>query len=209
MIRRRFCVALAALSLLSVAACQDPVATTPVPLAPASIAGTNALAAPDSDSYIVLFAPSPANVDNHAAEVARAHGGKLSRVYHTAVRGFAGHFSPAAAAAIARRPDVTLIERDRSMHITGTQTNATVGTRPCRPARATTERHVRLYGDGRRRERRTSSIPGSARRTRSSAAGRPATSTPSTTATEPATATATALTCRERSEARRTASRSR
>ena len=127
MIRRRFCVALAALSLLSVAACQDPVATTPVPLPPASIAGTSALAAPDSDSYIVLFAPSPANVDNHAAEVARTHGGKLSRVYHTAVRGFAGHFSPAAAAAIARRPDVMLIERDRSMHITGTQTNAPWG----------------------------------------------------------------------------------
>ena len=100
---------------------------TPVPLSPASIAGTNALAAPDSDSYIVLFAPSPTNVDNHAAEVARTHGGKLSRVYHTAVRGFAGHFSPAAAAAIARRPDVMLIERDRSMHITGTQTNAPWG----------------------------------------------------------------------------------
>ena len=127
MIRRRFCVALAALSLLSIAACQDPVATMPVPLPPGSIAGTSALAAPDSDSYIVLFAPSPANVDNHAAEVARTHGGKLSRVYHTAVRGFAGHFSPAAAAAIARRPDVMLIERDRSMHITGTQTNAPWG----------------------------------------------------------------------------------
>ncbi len=114
-----------ALVALSISACQDPTATTSV--APPSLEGWAALAAPDSGSYIILLAPSIVNVDNRTAEIARAHGGSVSHVYHSAVRGFAGHFSAGQAAAIARRPDVALVEADRPMRIVTTQTDPSWG----------------------------------------------------------------------------------
>jgi len=122
MTRRRLCVALA---VLSISACQDPTSPTPVPRGP--VESTASLAAPDSDSYIVLLAPSVANIDARAAEMALLHRGTLSYVYHAAVRGFAGHFPAGAAAAIARHSDVVLIERDAPITITTTQPNATWG----------------------------------------------------------------------------------
>lgn len=113
-----------ALVVLSVAACQDPMSTSPVPRAPTEAA---AAAAAASNSYIVLLAPSSASVDDHAAEIARAHGGTLTHVYHAALRGFAGQFSDAQAAAIARRSDVELVERDALMSIATTQANPVWG----------------------------------------------------------------------------------
>ena len=113
-----------ALAVLLISACQDPTATTPLPRG-APIAA--AVAASDSDAYIVLLGPSAVSVDNRANDIARAHGGSVSRVYRSAVRGFAGHFSASQAAAIARRPDVTLVEHDQRVTISTTQTNATRG----------------------------------------------------------------------------------
>src|SRR5512138_394544 len=78
-----------ALLVLVISACQDPV--TPTPIAAVLPQTTAALAASDSDSYIVLLSPSVQNVDDRADEIARAHGGRLSRRYYTAVKGFAGH----------------------------------------------------------------------------------------------------------------------
>jgi subtilisin family serine protease len=114
-----------ALVVLSVSACQDPGTTAPVaPLFPQT---TAALAAPDSDSYIVLFSESVRNVDDRADEIARAHSGRLSHRYYTAVKGFAGHFSAKEAEKIARRADVVLVERDSRMSIGTTQANPPLG----------------------------------------------------------------------------------
>ena len=114
-----------ALLVLAVSACQDPV--TPKPLARVLPQTTAALAAPDSDSYIVLLSTSVGNVDNRADEIAREHGGRLSHRYYAAVRGFAGHFSAREAAEIARRADVVLVEHDSPMTISTTQTNPPLG----------------------------------------------------------------------------------
>ena len=114
-----------ALLVLSVSACQDPV--TPTRAVPSLPQTTAALAAADSDSYIVLFSASVGNVDSRADEIARAHGGRLSRLYHAAVRGFAGHFSAKEAEKIARRADVVVVEHDSPMRISTTQANPPLG----------------------------------------------------------------------------------
>ncbi len=113
-----------ALVVLSFSACKEPVATTPIippPTEAAAASGT------DNDSYIVLLAPSVASVDDRTAEIARAHGGRVSHVYHNAVRGFSGHFTRAQAAAMARRSDVALVEVDAPMRIVTTQTDPSWG----------------------------------------------------------------------------------
>lgn len=114
-----------AIVVLLVSACQDPV--TPTPVAPLVRQTTAALAAPDSDSYIVLLSESVRDVDNRADEIARAHSGRLSHRYYAAVKGFAGHFSAKEAEKIARRADVVLVEHDSPMSIGTTQTNPPLG----------------------------------------------------------------------------------
>jgi len=114
-----------ALAVVLLAACQDPMAPTPSSHPPITTAA--ALAAPDSATYIVLLADSVVSVDKHAAKVARAHGGKVSRVYQRVVHGYAARFSAAEAAKVAREPGVVLVERDAPVHITETQTDAPWG----------------------------------------------------------------------------------
>lgn len=113
-----------AIVVLSVSACQDPVAPT-VPRISGDVAA--AVAAPDSDSYIVLFAPSVANVDQRADEIADLHRGRVRQRYHAAVHGFSGNFTDREAAAIARHPDVVLVEHDAVVSAATTQTNPTWG----------------------------------------------------------------------------------
>ena len=114
-----------AFALLLAAACQDPVATTP--RIPTSAKPAVALAARDSDSYIVVLSGDVADVGQRASEVASAHNGRLSHVYRAALRGFSGHFSAGAAAAIARRRDVVLVEHDAPVSVVTTQSNAPWG----------------------------------------------------------------------------------
>jgi len=113
-----------ALVVLSFTACQDPVAPSPsVP----PLRSSTASRSPDSDTYIVILSRSTPDVDGRAAEIARAHGGRVSYVYHTAVRGFAAHFSAAEAAALSQHRDVMLVEHDVPVSISGTQTDAPWG----------------------------------------------------------------------------------
>jgi len=114
-----------ALVVMSFSACTEPVATTPV--VPPPTTGAAAVSGPDNDSYIVLLAPSVRSIDDRTAEIARVHGGRVSHVFHNAVRGFSGHFTASQAAAIARRSDVALVEVDAPMHIVTTQTNPSWG----------------------------------------------------------------------------------
>ena len=114
-----------ALAVLSLSACQDPVGPRP-PTRPSGIE-TASSALSDGDTYIVLLSRATPNVDARAAEIARVHGGRLSYVYHAAVRGFAAHFTAAEAAALSRHADVVHVERDAPMSVNGTQTDAPWG----------------------------------------------------------------------------------
>ena len=114
-----------AFPLLLVSACQDPVA--PPRRFPASPEPAVALAARDSDSYIVVLSRDVPDVGQRASEVAAQHNGRLSHVYRAALHGFSGHFSAAAAAAIGRRRDVVLVEHDAPMSVVTTQTSAPWG----------------------------------------------------------------------------------
>ena len=110
-----------AFPLLLVSACQDSVA--PPRRVPAPTESAVALAARDSDSYIVVLSRDVPDVGQRASEVAALHGGRLSHVYRAALHGFSGHFSAAAAKAIGRRRDVVLVEHDAPMSVVTTQTN--------------------------------------------------------------------------------------
>jgi len=121
---KRCCIPFA-FALLLVSACQDTVAPTrQIPTSPKPAV---ALAASDSDSYIIVLARDVPDVGQRASDVAALHGGRLSHVYRAALRGFSGHFSAAAIAAIRRRSDVVLVEHDAPMSVVTTQTNAPWG----------------------------------------------------------------------------------
>jgi len=111
---------------LAVVACHDPVSTLP-PAGARAIGGAAANASSDSDSYIVVFTQKAGDVDQRANELAGTYQGRLTYVYHTALRGFAGRFPASAAAALGRQPDVAFVERDAEMRLVTTQTNATWG----------------------------------------------------------------------------------
>src|SRR4029453_749456 len=108
-------------ALLLVSACQDPVATTP--RIPTSTKPAVALAASDSDSYIIVLSRDVPDVGQRASDVAAAHNGRLSHVYRAALRRFSGPFSAAAIAAIRGRRDVVPVEHDAPMSVVTTQTN--------------------------------------------------------------------------------------
>jgi subtilisin family serine protease len=114
-----------AFALLLVSACQDLVA--PTPRIPTAAKPALALAARDSDSYIVVLSRDVPDVGQRALDVAAQHNGRLSHVYRAALRGFAGHFSAAAIAAIRRRSDVVLVEPDAPVSVVTTQNNAPWG----------------------------------------------------------------------------------
>ncbi|MFL5606225.1 MAG: S8 family peptidase, partial [Gemmatimonadaceae bacterium] len=118
----------ASLGVLMLAACQD--ATPPTaPLVPSeksALAVLPANAEPIPDQYIVMFKPGIASHAALAQQLLAAHGGTL-RFQYSVIEGFAAHMSAAAAAAIARRPDVALVEQDQVVHLVGTETNATWG----------------------------------------------------------------------------------
>ncbi|HEX8701903.1 MAG TPA: S8 family serine peptidase, partial [Myxococcaceae bacterium] len=65
--------------------------------------------------------------DAVAQELARAHGGKLRRVFRHALRGFAVSLSEEAARALAVDPRVRYVEEDAEVRLNTAQTNATWG----------------------------------------------------------------------------------
>ena len=112
-----------ALVVSSLWACQDPTAPLQRPPSRSALSAAGA----DTSSYIVILSPNVTDIDQHAADVASAHAGTVSVVYHVAVRGFAGHFSATEAAAIAQRSDVVLVERDGPVSAIAVQENPTWG----------------------------------------------------------------------------------
>jgi subtilisin len=81
----------------------------------AAMVGVASAAVPASDvrSYIVVLEPGTRNVPAVAADLARAHGGKVGFVYEHALEGFSVTISARGAAALARSPRVAYVEADQ------------------------------------------------------------------------------------------------
>jgi subtilisin family serine protease len=116
------------LGVLALAACQD--ATKPTsPLASpdqSALAVLPANAEVIPDQYIVVFKPGVADHIALARKLLAANGGTL-RFRYDVINGFAGRMPAAAAAIIARHPDVALVEQDQLVHLVATQANPTWG----------------------------------------------------------------------------------
>jgi subtilisin family serine protease len=85
---------------------------------------------PVNDQYVVVFrdlAVHPADVDVHAEEMARQHGGYVLATWHHALRGFAARMNPAQARSLAADPRVALVEEDAEIHLDVAQAGAPWG----------------------------------------------------------------------------------
>ncbi len=84
-------------------------------------------AAPPAPGGWIVTLRAGADPASSARALLRAHGGELHFVYEHAIRGFAFRGSPAAASAIARNPNVALVEAEAEVWLETTQTGATWG----------------------------------------------------------------------------------
>ena len=109
--------ALPAVVLLGLSACQD--STSPGEEAAAPQLATAQAPAPESQTipgrYIVVFRSGVSDVRGLAQRMTAANGGRLRFTYESAIRGFAADLPDAAAAALARNPNVEFVEQDQVM----------------------------------------------------------------------------------------------
>lgn len=78
--------------------------------------------APDWQSVIVSFRDSVANPHAAAQALVNAHGGALGHVYEHALKGFSAQLPAQAVAALAKNPQVRLVEQDMVMEAFAQQT---------------------------------------------------------------------------------------
>ena len=121
--RKSFSLVVTALALAACA--DDPSAPVTIPDAAAGARGGEAGAIPGQ--YIVTFTNDVADAPGLARRLAQAHGASVRYVYGSALRGFAAGMSAAAADALARNPQVALVEPDQVMQASDLQANATWG----------------------------------------------------------------------------------
>ena len=120
----------AAIGVLALAACADPVAPPAATesLPPSSARTEGAPGRPIPDQYIVVFKDDVRDVPGVARGLARTHGASVRFQYQHAIKGFAGRMNAQAAAAMARNPNVAYVEQDEEVSISETtQANATWG----------------------------------------------------------------------------------
>jgi subtilisin family serine protease len=128
---RRFAV-LAALAV-GLAACQDaaaPVAPAAPNLARAAdvaSASSGTAGAPIPGRYIVVFRGDVQDVDATALKLAGLHRGQVMRTYRAALKGMAVALPDSAVDALRAEPSVALVEQDRVVTASATQTGATWG----------------------------------------------------------------------------------
>ena len=112
---------------VSLAACSDqsvdPAAPAPRPATLSLGGGSNAIAG----QYIVRFSDAEQDVDGKAQHIAAAHAGKVTRLYHSAIKGMAIQLPDVAAAGLSTEPGVISVEQDQVMSINTTQSGATWG----------------------------------------------------------------------------------
>lgn len=107
---------------LILSGCSDaPLPTTP----PAASPLGNRSHVPELTAYIVTLKHAPGNVRERAEVLSSALGGNVGLVFERAFQGFViDGITPAAAAALARNPQVQLVERDRNIQIDEAQSAA-------------------------------------------------------------------------------------
>lgn len=124
---------LAAAAAVILSACGDstaPRALTPGDASTAQQPAFGALGRAEAipGQYVVVFRDDVRDVPGLARRLAAAHGGSPRFVYEHTVKGFAARLPEAAAAALARNPNVAYVEQDQVVHASSTtQTGATWG----------------------------------------------------------------------------------
>ena len=112
----------AVMAALVLTACSDAIAPTG-----AASLKTDAADAQERTGYIITFRNGVADAPGLARRMASANGGEIGYIYTTALKGFSAQLTPAAAAALARNPNVEAIEADGIVSIDATQSGATWG----------------------------------------------------------------------------------
>src|SRR5688500_12194571 len=92
-----------------------------------SMAPVVAIAAPSSIGSWIVTLRSDVDAASAADALVRTHGGAVEHVYRHALTGFSFRGSAAAASAMARSPQVSLVEADAEVWLDTTQTNPTWG----------------------------------------------------------------------------------
>ncbi len=122
---KRTSLLLAALSLAACGETESPTASTS-PNAPSlSVQAAGGDVIPDH--YIVMFKNGVSDAPGLARSLAAAHGGQLGFTYSHAIKGFSARLNPNAAAALARNPNVLIVEPDQIFTASVTQSPATWG----------------------------------------------------------------------------------
>ena len=116
-------VAPAAVALFTLVACHD----SPTVLKSAPAAPNRSASASYEGQYIVVYSPGETNVASRSASLAAAHGGDVTYVYQSALKGFAGHFTEPEAETLRHIPGVAFVEKDGPVSIVTTQLGATWG----------------------------------------------------------------------------------
>ncbi len=83
--------------------------------------------APIADEYIVVFQDNESDVAATARELAAANGATIRFLYKSALKGFAGHMSSAAATALSHNPHVAYVEQDQSIALNDVETMDSAG----------------------------------------------------------------------------------
>jgi subtilisin family serine protease len=114
---------------LAFVACQEPTVPVAPELSPEGAAPLVQKAPGQGikDQYIVVFKDDVVDVPGLARAMQQAHGGKLLYIYESALKGFAIEIPAGLAQALARNPNVVLVEEDQVMSIDATQSGATWG----------------------------------------------------------------------------------
>lgn len=84
-------------------------------------------AAPERDSFIVVFKDTVENPGDEAREQAQSENAELRHVYQYAIKGYAAVMSETAAARIANNPRVAYVERDAEVQASAIQDGAPWG----------------------------------------------------------------------------------
>ncbi|CAA9299403.1 MAG: Alkaline serine exoprotease A precursor [uncultured Gemmatimonadaceae bacterium] len=114
-------VAALALASLALAACQDPASPVPSPSDPSLSRAPGDESEVIPDQYIVVFDEGADDVPGLARRLAAQANAEVRYTYQSAVKGFAGRMSAAAAAALERHPAVAYVEADQVMRASATQ----------------------------------------------------------------------------------------
>lgn len=114
---------------LAAVTCTAALAPALASAAPPPTAGqATAHGKPIQDAYIVVLKRgSDADPDRSAQQLARDNGGRVDKVFRSAIKGFSGNFPAGRVEALRRNPNVAYVEQDMTVTADATQSPATWG----------------------------------------------------------------------------------